>query len=96
MTPIIPVIVPNAFTPDGNSFNNIFQPIFYESQVFQLFIYDRWGELIYSTNEFEASWDGTYQNGIIAPDGVYVWKIIYTAFDTNLPVEIGGHVTLLK
>lgn len=96
VTPIIPVIVPNAFTPDGNSFNNIFQPIFYESQVFQLFIYDRWGELIYSANEFEASWDGTYQNGILAPDGVYVWKIIYTAFDTNLPVEIGGHVTLLK
>lgn len=93
--PVIPVLVPNAFTPDGNSFNNIFKPIFYESQVFQLYIYDRWGELIYSAHEMDASWDGSY-NGQLVEDGIYIWKIIYTDYKTGLPVEIGGHVTVLK
>lgn len=96
VTPVIPVIVPNAFTPDGNSLNNIFKPIFYESQVFRLYIYDRWGELIYYAHEMDASWDGAHSNGKLAEDGIYIWKIIYTAYDTGLPVEIGGHVTLLK
>lgn len=95
VVPIIPVIVPNAFTPDGNGYNNSFTPVFYESQVFKLFIYNRWGELIYFANEYEASWDGAY-NGKLVEDGVYLWKIIYTAFDTGLPVEIEGHVTVLR
>ncbi|MDA7803138.1 PKD domain-containing protein [Crocinitomix sp.] len=94
--PVIPVMVPNAFTPDGNSLNNIFQPIFYESQVFELYIYNRWGELIYSANEMDGYWDGSFRNGQLAPDGVYIWKIVYTDYQTDLPVEIGGHVTLLK
>ena len=94
--PVIPVLVPNAFTPDGNSYNNIFQPIFYENQVFQLFIYDRWGELIYAEHAMDASWNGAYNNGQLAQDGIYIWKIIYTDYKSGLPVEIGGHVTLLK
>lgn len=94
--PVLPVIVPNAFTPDGNSVNNIFKPIFYESQVFELFIYDRWGELIYSAHEMDAYWDGAHSSGQLAQDGVYIWRIIYTEFDTGLPVEIQGHVVLLK
>lgn len=94
--PVIPVMVPNAFTPDGDGYNNIFKPIFYESQVFELYIYNRWGELIYSANSMDAYWDGTFNNGELAPDGVYIWKIIYSDYQTDLPIEIGGHVTLLK
>ncbi len=96
VVPIIPVIVPNAFTPDGNKYNNVFEPVFYEDQVYQLYIYNRWGELVYTANEYAATWDGTYIDGKIAPDGVYIWKIIYTEFDTGIPVEIKGHVTLLR
>lgn len=96
IVPVIPVMVPNAFTPDGDNFNNIFQPVFYESQVFQLYIYNRWGELIHSVYELDAFWDGTVGNGEFAADGVYIWKIIYTDYQTGLPVEISGHVTLLR
>lgn len=96
VTPVIPVMVPNAFTPDGDKFNNIFQPIFYESQVFEMFIYNRWGELIYNVKEMDATWDGTHSNGVMAQDGIYIWKIIYTDYKTGLPVEIQGHVTLLR
>ncbi len=96
VVPVIPVLVPNAFTPDGDQFNNVFKPIFYESQVFQLFIYNRYGELIYQAHELDAEWDGSYSNGQLAQDGVYLWRIIYTEFDTQLPAEINGHVTLLK
>jgi gliding motility-associated-like protein len=93
--PVIPILVPNAFTPDGNAFNNVFKPVFYEPQVFQLFIYNRWGELVYAAHEYEASWNGTF-NGNLVEDGVYLWKIIYTAYDTKIPVEVQGHVTVLK
>lgn len=95
--PVIPVLVPNTFTPDGNGVNNIFKPVFYddENQIFHMFIYNRWGELIHETNGSGGYWDGAYQ-GNIAPDGVYIWKIIYNEYDTGLPTEIGGHVTLLK
>lgn len=95
--PVIPVLVPNAFTPDGNSLNNIFKPVFYddENQIFQMYIYDRWGELIYDFNGAGGYWDGSYQGNIV-PDGVYIWKIIYNEYDTGIPTEIGGHVTLLR
>ncbi len=96
VTPVIPVIVPNAFTPDGDGFNNVFKPIFYESVPFSFYIYNRWGELLHESYEADAFWDGTYNNGQLAPDGVYLWRIVYYEFDTGLPVLIGGHVTLLK
>tara|TARA_B110000037_G_scaffold112767_1_gene129994 strand:- start:17126 stop:19336 length:2211 start_codon:yes stop_codon:yes gene_type:complete len=95
--PVMPVLVPNTFTPDGNELNNIFKPVFYddENQIYHMLIYNRWGELIYDFNGAGGSWDGSY-NGVVAPDGVYIWKIIYNEYDTGLPTEIGGHVTLLR
>ena len=96
VVPVIPVMVPNAFTPDGDQFNNIFKPVFYESQVCKLYIYNRWGELIHFAEEMDASWDGSHMNGSIVSDGIYIWKIIYNDYKTGLPVEIQGHVTLLR
>jgi len=96
VVPVIPVMVPNAFTPDGDQFNNIFKPVFYESQVCKLYIYNRWGELIHFAEEMDASWDGSHMNGSIVSYGIYIWKIIYYDYKTGLPVEIQGHVTLLR
>ena len=70
-------------------------PKYDENQIFQMLIYDRWGELIYEFNGAGGYWDGSYE-GTIVPDGVYIWKIIYNEYDTGIPTEIGGHVTLLR
>jgi len=93
--PVIPILVPNAFTPDGDMFNNTFKPVLYKPRQFQMFIYNRWGNLIYYSNDAYGEWDGSYK-GELAPDGVYIWRIIYNDFKYNLPQEVKGHVTLLR
>jgi len=95
VNPVIPILVPNAFTPDGDIFNNTFKPVLYKTRQYQLFIYNRWGSLIYYSNDAYGEWDGAYK-GELAPDGVYIWRIIYNDFRYNLPQELKGHVTLLR
>jgi gliding motility-associated-like protein len=95
VVPVIPILVPNAFTPDGDVYNNTFKPVLYKPQQYEMFIYNRWGETIYYSNDAYGEWDGTY-NGQPTPDGVYIWKIIYNDFVYDLPQMVQGHVTLLR
>lgn len=96
ITPNLPILVPNAFTPNGDSFNNVFQPVLYEDQVYELWIYNRWGEEIHYEKELNANWDGSY-NGVVVPDGVYIWRIKYTSFEDDItPLVVEGHVTVIK
>ena len=93
--PVIPIMVPNAFTPDGNEFNNTFKPILYKPQNYRMWIYNRWGELLFFSESPDAEWDGQYA-GTDVLDGIYLWRIIYNEYDTGKPKEIRGHVTLLR
>lgn len=68
------LFVPNSFTPDGDGLNDIFQPKGRGLSKYKLSIYDRWGKLIFETEEFEKGWNGSLQGGESAI-GVYVWKI---------------------
>ncbi len=92
--------IPNAFTPDGNEFNQTFKPVFtagFDPMEFNLFIYDRWGEMIFETHDAKMGWDGTYisREGLV-PDGVYIWKIDLKLWDSSeRKIEI-GHVTLIR
>jgi len=90
------VYVPNAFTPDGNGANNSFKPIMRDVVIddYEFLIFDRWGEVIFSTEDLEGAWDGRYL-GDVARDGVYIWKIIVTD-NVGKPHELVGHVTLLR
>src|SRR5690606_15012804 len=60
------VYVPNAFTPDGNGFNNSFKPVMQNVKPddYQFLIFNRWGELIYETNDLNAEWDGSYNGNL--------------------------------
>jgi gliding motility-associated-like protein len=68
------VHIPNAFTPDANGHNEIFKPVIYGFEVsyYSLKIFNRWGILIFETNDPEAGWNGFYQDSI-AEDGSYSW-----------------------
>lgn len=90
------IYVPNAFTPDGNRYNNTFRVSTINIVEFQIQIFNRWGELIYSSDDKNFEWDGTYKNEMV-PDGTYVWKIKYSQI--NQPEEdemMTGHVTVLR
>lgn len=72
------IFLPNAFTPDGDGVNDTFGPIITGDIVgeeMEMFIYNRWGELIYEFTDFGRGWDGTYK-GKKVNVGVYVWVLI--------------------
>ncbi|MBL8002179.1 MAG: choice-of-anchor L domain-containing protein [Flavobacteriales bacterium] len=86
---------PNAFTPDGDGVNETWKGIGHYIERFELEVYDRWGELIFATTDFERSWDGSVNGTGAAMTGVYVYK--YKAEGHLFPaVEGMGHVTLLR
>jgi gliding motility-associated-like protein len=93
--PVLDVMVPNSFTPNGDALNNTFQPVLYNEQVYELQVFNRWGELIHQSKEWNAFWDGA-SNGVIAEDGVYIWRLIYTDIRTGNLSEIEGHVQLIR
>jgi gliding motility-associated-like protein/CSLREA domain-containing protein len=90
--------VPNAFTPDGNEFNQTFQPVFasgFDPFDFQLLIYDRWGQLIFESRYDQIGWDGTF-NGKLVQDGTYIWTILFKDRINDSRYRANGHVTVLK
>ncbi|MBW7868696.1 MAG: gliding motility-associated C-terminal domain-containing protein, partial [Brumimicrobium sp.] len=90
--------IPNTFTPDGNKYNEVFRPVFvagYNPDIYTFMIFNRWGELIYETNEPNEGWDGIYQ-GKMSPDGTYVWKIRFGDKYSDKITEIAGHVNLIR
>ena len=70
------MFLPNAFRPDGN--NNIFKPVTtgFGGSNYSLQIYNRWGQLIFESNDFDIGWDGNY-NGKPAIQGTYVYILVY-------------------
>jgi gliding motility-associated-like protein len=92
------LFVPNTFTPDGNEFNNQFLPVFtsgFDPFEYNLSIFDRWGELIFETNNAEFGWDGTY-NGKLVQTGSYTWAITYKSSTSSERKKITGHINVLK
>ena len=88
------IYVPNAFTPDGDSFNNEFKAIAHNIKDFKMYIFNRWGELIYVMDDLQDAWDGSYKGSLVLDD-VYVWQIVYKDLE-DIQHELRGHVTLLK
>lgn len=88
------VYVPNTFTPDGNEFNNTFTASTIKIKELTIWIYNRWGENVFKSNEVNFVWDGTFK-GFLVPDGTYTYKIRYV---TNSGIEetIVGHINVLR
>lgn len=90
--------VPNSFTPDGNSFNEIFQPVFtsgFDPNDFELLIYNRWGEVIFTTKNVNEGWNGTFKGNVVE-EGVYTWKIEFKDKFNDKRYLYTGHINLLK
>ncbi len=68
--------VPNAFSPNGDGVNEVFLPLMngVSTDTYKMYIFDRWGNLVFQTNKVEKGWDGTKKGEVVMED-VYVWKI---------------------
>jgi len=90
--------VPNTFTPNGDEHNNRFNPVFvcgYDPLEYRFDIYDRWGEVVFTSMDAHAGWDGTY-HGLPAKEGVYGWKLEYQSEGTPEKKVLTGHANLLR
>lgn len=89
--------VPNAFTPDGDEFNQTFLPYLegIDQTDYELIIFNRWGEAIFVSRDLQFGWDGTY-NGAPVEIGTYTWKIRYKNPRIDERQEVHGHVSVLR
>ena len=89
--------VPNAFTPDGDRINDTWGPQAFGFSEYEIWVFDRWGKLMFhSTDPFEK-WNGTPKNqGNQEPvRGVYSYRIVARSVKSTFVKEF-GHVTILK
>ena len=90
--------IPNTFTPNNDERNNTFQPIFtsgFDAQNYHFLIYNRWGELMFESNNSQIGWDGTYGNKLLMND-TYTWKLQFKEKMTEKEHYLTGHVNLIK
>ena len=90
--------VPNAFTPNGDGFNEMFMAMGTYIKTFDLDIFDRWGNHIFESTDIMKGWDGKVKDGPsnkISQEDVYVWKIRITDANNKQHNYI-GHVNLVK
>lgn len=89
------VFVPSAFTPNGDGKNDLLRPIAVGMKQIEFFsIYNRWGQLIFTTRANGSGWDGTI-NGIPQATGVYVWMVKASTYN-GVSYFRKGTVTLIK
>ncbi|MEX0967343.1 MAG: gliding motility-associated C-terminal domain-containing protein [Bacteroidia bacterium] len=93
------IFMPTAFSPDGDdNVNDDFHPVYDCVLITSRFqIFDRWGQQVFYSENIDEKWDGKY-NGKMAPEGVYIWTLVYKAFQDGRVVNkrTRGIVTLVR
>lgn len=93
------LFVPNAFTPDEDGINEVFrvQGIDVDENHFELMIFNRWGEVVHRSDDFNGVWNGAHNNGShYVPDGVYFYRIETRSKTTQDNKVVTGHVTIIR
>ncbi|MEX0813507.1 MAG: gliding motility-associated C-terminal domain-containing protein [Chitinophagales bacterium] len=90
---------PNAFSPNGDGENDLYRIYgnFNSVRTFSFRIFDRWGELVFESDDPEFSWDGNLSNGTESYIGVYTYSAVYSFLGSNQEVKnIKGSITLIR
>jgi gliding motility-associated-like protein len=95
VAPTLPdIFVPNAFTPGGRS-NGVFRPVCMGVASLEYFrVYNRWGQLLYSTSQMGQGWDGMVR-GKYQDSGAYLWILRGTDY-TGKPIIKKGTMVLIR
>jgi gliding motility-associated-like protein len=89
------VLVPNAFSPNGDGRNDVLRPHAIGIKDFKYFrVFNRWGQMVFSTTNEGEGWDGRV-GGQLQPLGTYVWVVMGLDF-AGKPVERRGTVVLVR
>jgi gliding motility-associated-like protein len=92
---VIPSIgVPNAFSPDGDGVNDFLFVYGLGIETLDFKVYNRWGQLVFETNDRNRGWDGTFK-GVPQEMDAYAW-IATATFITGSSKTLKGNVTLVR
>jgi gliding motility-associated-like protein len=95
--PELLIWIPNAFTPNGDGKNDVFTPVFSDItyvDAYELLVFDRWGNLLYTSKEPYRGWDGKYKDQTSQID-TYVYRVWVRGIDGTSHRYI-GHVNLIR
>jgi gliding motility-associated-like protein len=90
----IQILLPNAFTPNGDGINDVFRGVIRNFEAFEFLIYDRWGGLVFTGKSETFTWDGT-QNGEALPAGVYPY-VLKAQGKNGRPYNRTGQIVLIR
>ncbi len=88
------IYMPNVFSPNGDGKNDILFPLGIGVKSVSWKVFNRWGELVFVTDNINVGWDGTF-NGAPQPSGVYVYTM-QVSFKNNTSNSYNGSVTLIR
>ncbi|MFM6945849.1 MAG: choice-of-anchor L domain-containing protein [Flavobacteriales bacterium] len=88
------IYLPNSFTPDADGLNDYFFGRFIGLMSARFYIFNRWGEEIFSSEQLNFVWDGTYE-GQQVQVGTYTWYLIYE-IEKGIYKDLSGHVNVIR
>ncbi len=91
--PYFPVYIPNTITPNNDGVNDVFRVYGENLENFNLKIFNRWGDMIFETNDPEQAWVPGL-NGYFVQDGTYIWTVSYDSLERR--TELIGHINVLR
>ncbi len=89
------IFAPDGFTPNSDQINDLFRVIVVDGLPVRLTVYDRWGAVIYSEQNSDPHWDGTYK-GVTCLPGVYPYVLTYKANNGDEILEYRSKLTLVR
>lgn len=89
------LLFPDAFSPTGDGVNETFRPLGSNIEEYKISIYNRWGEKIYTSNDYATGWDGTYKNQK-APVDVYSYSVQYKFVNIDEIKYYSSNLTLIR
>jgi gliding motility-associated-like protein len=90
------IYIPNAFTPNGDGFNDKWYPQGTGWESIEVLVFDRWGELVFQSVDLKGVWIGNFRGGdYYVQNDVYEYKVTWKGIDQDLEV-IFGHVTVVR
>jgi gliding motility-associated-like protein len=91
------LVYPDGFTPNGDNLNETYAPLYICSGLseFNMRIFNRWGELVYETNDINNGWNGKFK-GKEQAIGTYIYYIKAKSANINKTIESNGVFSLIR
>jgi gliding motility-associated-like protein len=94
------IFIPNTFTPNGDGTNDYFLPVGKNIASMHMYVFDRWGNQLFESDDPTMGWDGTYSGEVVKND-IYVWRLTYKFLEdkdgkVGREQEQMGHIQVLR